>query len=99
MLEHQNKLGSSSAGLSQTEAEKRLALYGPNEFPGKKTNMFLKFLGNAEMVEMKFSHLEADIEWVDDKQLGARVRDGCLFVPIDRDHHMRARRARKHQPW
>ena len=38
------KLGSTPAGLSQTEAEKRLTQYGPNEIEEKKTNPFLKFL-------------------------------------------------------
>jgi H+-transporting ATPase len=38
------KLGSSKDGLSQTEAEKRLAQYGLNEITEKKTNQLLKFL-------------------------------------------------------
>ena len=37
-------MGSSPKGLSQAEAEKRLAQYGPNEIAEKKTNVFLKFL-------------------------------------------------------
>ena len=41
LLKH---LGSSSDGLSQAEAQKRLAQYGPNEIKEKKTNAFLKFL-------------------------------------------------------
>ncbi len=41
LLKH---LGSSSDGLSQAEAQKRLAQYGPNEIMEKKTNAFLKFL-------------------------------------------------------
>jgi magnesium-transporting ATPase (P-type) len=45
MQELQAKLGSSSDGLSQAEATKRLAQYGPNEIEEKKTNEFLKFLG------------------------------------------------------
>jgi H+-transporting ATPase len=44
MPELQAKLGSSPDGLSQAEAEKRLAQYGPNEIEEKKTNPFLKFL-------------------------------------------------------
>ena len=40
----EQKLGSSPDGLSQTEAEKRLAQYGPNEIEEKKTNELLKFL-------------------------------------------------------
>jgi H+-transporting ATPase len=44
MPELQKKLGSSPDGLSQTEAAKRLAQYGPNEIAEKKTNQFLKFL-------------------------------------------------------
>ncbi|MDD2581807.1 MAG: plasma-membrane proton-efflux P-type ATPase [Desulfuromonadaceae bacterium] len=44
MSELQAKLGSSSDGLSQAEAQKRLAQYGPNEIEEKKTNPFLKFL-------------------------------------------------------
>jgi H+-transporting ATPase len=44
MPELQAKLGASPDGLSQTEAEKRLAQYGPNEIEEKKTNPFLKFL-------------------------------------------------------
>jgi H+-transporting ATPase len=42
--ELQAKLGSSPEGLSQAEAQKRLAQYGPNEIEEKKTNPFLKFL-------------------------------------------------------
>ena len=41
----EKKLGSSPDGLSQTEAEKRLTQYGPNEIEEKKTNELLKFLG------------------------------------------------------
>ena len=37
-------MGSSPDGLTQAEAEKRLAQYGPNEIEEKKTNPFLKFL-------------------------------------------------------
>jgi H+-transporting ATPase len=44
MPELQKKLGSTPDGLSQAEAEKRLAQYGPNEISEKKTNQFLKFL-------------------------------------------------------
>ena len=42
--EVEKRLASSPEGLSQTEAEKRLAEYGPNEIEEKKTNFFLKFL-------------------------------------------------------
>jgi H+-transporting ATPase len=42
--EVEQKLGSSPEGLSQAEAQKRLAQYGPNEIEEKKTNPFLKFL-------------------------------------------------------
>jgi H+-transporting ATPase len=41
----EKKLGSSPEGLSQSEAQKRLAQYGPNEIEEKKTNEVLKFLG------------------------------------------------------
>ena len=44
MSELRKKLGSSSDGLTQEEAKKRLAQYGPNEIEEKKANMFLKFL-------------------------------------------------------
>ncbi len=44
MPEVEKKLGSSPDGLSQAEAQKRLAQYGPNEIEEKKTNPFLKFL-------------------------------------------------------
>ena len=40
----EKKLGSGPGGLTQDEAEKRLAQYGPNEIAEKKTNEFLKFL-------------------------------------------------------
>ncbi len=40
----QEKLGSSPEGLTQAEAEKRLAKYGANEIKEEKTNLFLKFL-------------------------------------------------------
>lgn len=43
MPEVEKKLGSSSDGLTQAEAEKRLTKYGPNEIEEKKTNVFLKF--------------------------------------------------------
>jgi H+-transporting ATPase len=42
--ELQTKLGSSPDGLSQAEAHKRLAQYGPNEIADKQPNPFLKFL-------------------------------------------------------
>ncbi len=44
MQELEKKLGSSPEGLTQAEAQKRLAQYGPNEIEEKKTNSFLKFL-------------------------------------------------------
>jgi H+-transporting ATPase len=44
MPELEKKLGSSSEGLTQAEAQKRLIQYGPNEIEEKKTNPFLKFL-------------------------------------------------------
>jgi H+-transporting ATPase len=42
--EVEKRLGSSPKGLSQAEAQKRLAQYGPNEIKEKKDNLFLKFL-------------------------------------------------------
>jgi len=42
--EVEKKLGSSREGLSQTEAQKRLIQYGPNEIEEKKSNPILKFL-------------------------------------------------------
>ena len=42
--EVEKELESSPNGLTQAEAEKRLAQYGPNEIVEKKTNPFLKFL-------------------------------------------------------
>ena len=45
LAEVEKKLGSSPDGLTQAEAQKRLAQYGPNEIAEKKTNSFLKFLG------------------------------------------------------
>ncbi|MGO9946094.1 MAG: cation-transporting P-type ATPase, partial [Steroidobacteraceae bacterium] len=42
--EVEKKLESSPKGLSQAEAQKRLAQYGPNQITEKKTNVFLKFL-------------------------------------------------------
>ena len=44
MAEVEKKLSSSPDGLTQAEAEKRLAQYGPNEIEEKKTNLVLKFL-------------------------------------------------------
>jgi H+-transporting ATPase len=44
MLELQAKLESSPDGLSQAEAQIRLAQYGPNEIEEKKVNPLLKFL-------------------------------------------------------
>ncbi len=40
----EKRLGSSPEGLTQAEAQKRLAEYGPNEIEEKKTNPLLKFL-------------------------------------------------------
>ncbi len=40
----QDQLGSTSKGLTQAEAAKRLAQYGPNEIAEKKSNELLKFL-------------------------------------------------------
>ena len=42
--EVEKKLDSSPDGLTQAEAEKRLAQYGPNEIAERKTNELLKFL-------------------------------------------------------
>ena len=42
--EVEKKLESTSDGLTQAEAQKRLTQYGPNELTEKKTNVFLKFL-------------------------------------------------------
>lgn len=44
LKEVEEKLESSPNGLSQSEAQKRLAQYGPNEIEEKKTNPILKFL-------------------------------------------------------
>uniref|UniRef100_E6QSI5 Cation-transporting P-type ATPase N-terminal domain-containing protein n=1 Tax=mine drainage metagenome TaxID=410659 RepID=E6QSI5_9ZZZZ len=44
LAEVEKKLASSPDGLSQAEAKKRLAQYGPNEIVEKKTNPLLKFL-------------------------------------------------------
>jgi H+-transporting ATPase len=44
MPDLQATLGSSPDGLTQAEAQKRLAQYGPNEIAERKTNEFLKFL-------------------------------------------------------
>jgi H+-transporting ATPase len=44
MPELQTKLGTSPDGLTQAEATKRLAQYGPNEIEEKKDNPLLKFL-------------------------------------------------------
>jgi H+-transporting ATPase len=40
-----DKLDASEAGLSSSEAEKRIQQYGPNEIPEKKANTIIKFLG------------------------------------------------------
>jgi H+-transporting ATPase len=44
MPELMKKLGASAEGLTQSEAAKRLAQYGPNQLEEKKTNEYLKFL-------------------------------------------------------
>ena len=44
MAQLQAKLQASPNGLSQAEAQRRLAQYGSNEIAEKKTNLFLKFL-------------------------------------------------------
>lgn len=43
MKELLEKLGTSSEGISQAEAQKRLTQYGPNEIAEKKVNPILKF--------------------------------------------------------
>jgi H+-transporting ATPase len=45
LAEVEKKLESSPDGLTDAEAKKRLAQYGPNELVEKKTNLLLKFLG------------------------------------------------------
>jgi H+-transporting ATPase len=45
LAEVEKRLASSTDGLTQAEAQKRLAQYGPNEIEEKKTNELLKFLG------------------------------------------------------
>ena len=44
MPELMKKLGASADGLTQAEASKRQAQYGPNQIEEKKTNEYLKFL-------------------------------------------------------
>jgi H+-transporting ATPase len=44
LREVEKKLESSPDGLTQTEAQKRLTQYGPNEIEEKKSNELLKFL-------------------------------------------------------
>ena len=44
LAEVEKRLGASPDGLTQAEAAKRLAQYGPNEIEEKKTNALLKFL-------------------------------------------------------
>ncbi len=44
LAEVERRLGSSPDGLSQAEAEQRLAQYGPNQIEEKKPSAFLKFL-------------------------------------------------------
>lgn len=44
LAQMQAKLQASPDGLSQAEAQRRLAQYGSNEIAEKKTNLFLKFL-------------------------------------------------------
>ena len=44
MAELEKKLNSSTEGLSFTEAQKRLTIYGHNEIEEKKINPILKFL-------------------------------------------------------
>jgi H+-transporting ATPase len=45
LAEVEKELASSPDGLTEAEAKKRLAQYGPNDIPEKKTNALLKFLG------------------------------------------------------
>jgi H+-transporting ATPase len=44
VAEVEKRLSSSPDGLTDVEAKRRLAQYGPNEITEKKTNLFLKFL-------------------------------------------------------
>jgi len=54
LAEVEKQLGFSSDGLSEAEAKKRLAQYGPNEIAEKKINPILKF----------FSYLWGPIPWM-----------------------------------
>ena len=42
----QGRLGAAPDGLSQDEAKRRLAQYGPNELPEKSENPLLKLLAS-----------------------------------------------------
>ena len=44
LAEVEKRLSTSPDGLTQAEATKRLAQYGPNEISERKTNAILKFL-------------------------------------------------------
>ena len=54
LAELQKNLGTSPEGLSQEEAERRLAQHGYNEIPEEKANPFLRF----------FSYFWGPIPWM-----------------------------------
>ena len=69
--ELKKKLGFAPDGLSQAEAAKRLAQYGPNEIKEKKTNLFLKFLSYfwgpiPWMIEVSLDSCMGFLMWVSD---------------------------------
>jgi H+-transporting ATPase len=70
----QARLNSSADGLSDEEAQRRLAQYGPNELPEETVNPFLKFL----------SYLWGPIPWMIEAAaiLSAFVRHWADFVII-----------------
>ena len=70
LAEVEKKLGSSPNGLTQAEAEKRLAQNGPNEIEERKSSEFLKFLSYfwgpiPWMIEAAVVLSAADRHWPD----------------------------------
>jgi H+-transporting ATPase len=70
MPDLEEKLGSSLDGLTQVEAQKRLARYGPNALEEKQTNAFLKFLSYfwgpiPWMIEVAVILSAVDGHWAD----------------------------------
>ena len=84
LAEVEKQLASSPDGLTQAEAEKRLAQYGPNEIAEKKTNEILKFLSHfwgpiPWMIEAAVILSAAARHWPDFGIISSASANACRF--------------------